>query len=120
VFDLRQCSASARAENPSRFSAAAEPKPQQDRNDTVTALRCAPRRITSMPYASNNDLPASVKLHFPEHAQDIFRKAFNNAWRTYSTREPRRREEIAHRVAWAAVKKRYRKVGQDWDPYPTS
>ena len=60
-----------------------------------------------MPYASNDDLPASTR----NHAQDIFREAFNHAWRTYGAREPQRREEIAHRVAWAAVKKRYRKVG---------
>ena len=30
--------------------------------------------------------------------------------------EPDRVEEIAHRVAWAAVKKRYRKVGSSWVP----
>jgi cation transport regulator len=65
-----------------------------------------------MPYASNDDLPASVRNHLPQHAQDIFRKAFNNAWRTYGARE-----EIAHRVAWAAVKKRYRKIDEDWAPY---
>jgi cation transport regulator ChaB len=31
--------------------------------------------------------------------------------------EPYRREEIAHHVAWAAMKTRYRKVGDDWVPY---
>jgi cation transport regulator len=77
-------------------------------------------RITSMPYASNDDLPARVKNHLPGHAQDIFREAFNNAWRTYGARQQHRREEIAHRVAWAAVKKRYRKVGKDWAPHPVS
>ena len=71
-----------------------------------------------MPYASNDDLPAAISRHLPERAQDIFRKAFNNAWRTYGAKEAYRREEIAHRVAWAAVKKRYRKVGEDWAPYP--
>ena len=70
-----------------------------------------------MPYTSNDDLPPAVRRHLPEHAQDIFREAFNNAWRTYGAREPYRREEIAHRVAWAAVKKSYRKVGDDWVPY---
>jgi cation transport regulator len=70
-----------------------------------------------LPYASNNDLPASLRRNLPEHAQDIFREAFNNAWRTYGAREAYRREEIAHRVAWAAVKKSYRKVGNDWVRY---
>ena len=70
-----------------------------------------------MPYLSNDELPFAIRGHLPEHAQDIFREAFNNAWRTYGTREPHRREEIAHRVAWAAVKKCYRKVGSDWVPF---
>jgi cation transport regulator len=45
------------------------------------------------------------------------REALNNAWREYGRREPYRREEIAHCVAWAAVKKRYHKVGNDWIPH---
>ena len=39
-----------------------------------------------MPYASNGELPASVRNHLPEHAQDIYREAFNHAWRTYDGR----------------------------------
>lgn len=69
-----------------------------------------------MPYASNAALPRSIRAHLPEHAQDIFREAFNHAWESYGAREPTRREEIAHRVAWAAVKRRYRKVGDYWEP----
>ncbi len=64
-----------------------------------------------MPYASNEDLPASVRKHLPDHAQDIYRSAFNHAWQTYGAVG---REGIAHRVAWAAVKKRYHKVGDSW------
>jgi cation transport regulator len=67
-----------------------------------------------MPYASNNDLPESVRLHLPLHAQDIFRAAFNSAWESYGVKEPWRREEIAHRVAWSAVKKRYRNLNGEW------
>lgn len=70
-----------------------------------------------MPYTSNDDLPPrSVRDHLPAHAQDIFRSAFNAAWRTYGKTDPARIEEIAHRVAWAAVKKRYRKLGDTWMP----
>jgi cation transport regulator len=71
-----------------------------------------------MPYASNEDLPLSIRQHLPLEAQEIFRKAFNSAWRTYADREPARLEEIAHRVAWSAVKKRYRKVGEEWVLFP--
>lgn len=69
-----------------------------------------------MPYSSNEALPLSIRAHLPPHAQDIFRAAFNHAWESYGMREPGRREEIAHRVAWAAVKRRYRKVGDRWEP----
>ena len=75
-----------------------------------------------MPYASNGDLPVSIRAHLPPHAQDIFRATFNSAWASYGAREPERREEIAHRIAWAAVKRRYRKRGDarvpiaaEWD-----
>lgn len=67
-----------------------------------------------MPYASVADLPVSIRAHLPEHALEIFRSAFNNAWVTYTERGDAQREAIAHRVAWAAVKRRYRKRGDDW------
>jgi cation transport regulator len=69
-----------------------------------------------MPYASNDDLPPAIRSRLPRHAQDIFRAAFNSAWTSYGARAPARREEIAHRVAWAAVKRQYRKLGGDWTP----
>jgi cation transport regulator len=67
-----------------------------------------------MPYASNDDLPPAIRLHLPPHAQEIFRAAFNNAWKRYGERDPERREEIAHRIAWSAVKRQYRKLGDRW------
>jgi cation transport regulator len=61
-----------------------------------------------MPYASNNELPITVQHVLPPHAQDTFREAFNHALDEYG------HEENAFRVAWAAVKKRYRKEGDEW------
>ncbi len=73
-----------------------------------------------MPYRSNQELPESVKNVLPGHAQDIYREAFDNAWAEYADPSKRRRneslEEVAHKVAWAAVKKRYEKVGNEWRP----
>lgn len=69
-----------------------------------------------MPYASNDDLPESIRSHLPRHGQDIFRAAFNSAWESYGSHDPSRREEMAHRIAWAAVKRRYQKIGRDWVP----
>ena len=67
-----------------------------------------------MPYSTNFDLPISVRDHLPEHAQDIYREAFNHAWQQYA--EDPRQKEIAHRVAWAAVKRVYVKMGSEWVP----
>lgn len=67
-----------------------------------------------MPYRVNAALPAAIQRRLPGHAQTIYREAFNHAWSSYG-RDPRR-EEIAHRVAWAAVKKSYRKAGDVWMP----
>ena len=61
-----------------------------------------------MPYATIAELPPSVR-HLPRHAQEIFRAAFNAAWDSYDADEL-----TAFRVAWAAVKKRYRKIGDIW------
>lgn len=71
-----------------------------------------------MPYRTNAELPDSVKNVLPEHAQDIFRDAFNHAWDEYADPVKRKgnssQEETAFRVAWAAVKKIYEKVGDRW------
>ncbi len=65
-----------------------------------------------MPYEVNADLPASVRSHLPERAQTIFREAFNHAYAAHA-RDPRQ-EEAAFRIAWAAVKRVYEKVGDEW------
>jgi cation transport regulator len=65
-----------------------------------------------VPYETNGDLPDRVRLHLPDHARTIYREAFNHAWQSY--RHDSRHEEIAHRVAWAAVKKSYVKRGDNW------
>lgn len=67
-----------------------------------------------MPYASNEDLPPSVRDHLPAHAQDIYRAAFNHAFAAHAGEHDR--EERAHRIAWAAVKRSYRKDGDRWVP----
>lgn len=65
-----------------------------------------------MPYTDIADLPASVRSHLPEHAQEIYLAAFNNAWQEYAERPDR--EVVAHKVAWAAVKHVYVKIGDEW------
>jgi cation transport regulator len=65
-----------------------------------------------VPYRHNDELPSALRRHLPEHAQDIYRAAFNNAFAAHSG-DPRR-EEAAHRIAWAAVKGSFVKVRDAW------
>jgi cation transport regulator len=66
-----------------------------------------------MPYQNVSELPDSATNVLPNHAQDIYKEAFNSAYEQYKDPEERRddadREEVAHRVAWSAVKKVYEK-----------
>ena len=81
--------------------------------NTIAARQTAGRRKeAAAPYRTNEDLPSSVRDHLPEHAQDIYREAFNNAHEAHAG-DPRQ-EEVAHRIAWAAVKRSYIKAGDEW------
>lgn len=75
--------------------------------------------MTYLPYKNLEDLPDRVKENLPKHAQEIYLKAFDNAWDQYKEPEERKgkepREETAHKVAWAAVKQKYHKnKSGDW------
>lgn len=66
-----------------------------------------------MPYKELKNLPDQVKNALPIHGQEIYIAAYNNAWDEYKDPEDRAtdssREETAHKVAWAAVKRVYHK-----------
>lgn len=66
-----------------------------------------------MPYNSTSELPENVRGVLPAHAQDIYKEAFNSAYKEYDKPSERRdnasQEEVAHRVAWSAVKQKYQK-----------
>ncbi len=71
-----------------------------------------------MPYGSISELPDSVKENLPKGAQEIYKEAYNSAHKEYKDPEKRRgkesQEEAAHKVAWAAVKKKYEKSNGKW------
>jgi cation transport regulator len=73
-----------------------------------------------MPYHSTSELADKIKNNLPEHAQKIYLEAFNHAWDEYKSPKNRRsgsQEEVSHKVAWAAVKKKYEKGSDDkWHP----
>ncbi len=56
-----------------------------------------------MPYEEITDLPESVREHLPEHAQQVYKSAFNSAQKQYGE------ESTAHRIAWSAVESKYKK-----------
>ena len=55
----------------------------------------------------------------PAHAQEIFKEAHSSALEQYKDPDKRRggkkesKEEVAHKVAWSAVKKKYQKREDD-------
>lgn len=71
-----------------------------------------------MPYHKASDLPDNVRKPLPKHAQEIFLAAFNNAWEEYEDPRERKgnasRDEVARKVAWAAVKQQYEKADGHW------
>ncbi len=55
----------------------------------------------------------------PDHAQEIYKEAHQSALERYQDPEKRRNsnesaEEVAHKVAWDAVKNKYEKKGGNW------
>ncbi len=61
---------------------------------------------------STSELPKGVE-DLPARAKEIYRKAHNNSLEQYKDPKKRRGraslEEVAHKVAWAAVKKQFTK-----------
>ena len=75
--------------------------------------------------ATSNDKKISARTKkqidsLPEHAQHIYKKAHASAIDQYQNPEKRRggkrqsAEQVAHKAAWAAVKKQYKKKGNEW------
>jgi cation transport regulator len=72
-----------------------------------------------MPYRRKESLPKQIKRSLPEEAQEIYKEAFNSAEEYYADPRKRRnpsddKEEIAAKIAWSAVKKKFRKGNGGW------
>jgi cation transport regulator len=66
---------------------------------------------SKLPYNKITELPKQVKDNVPKHGQEIYKEAFNSAIEQYDGDEER-----AHRVAWSAVKEKYKKEDGEWKP----
>ena len=62
-----------------------------------------------MPYSSIDELPEFIKSVLPVSAQKIFVKVFNKAYEDSGGDDV-----FAMKVAWAIIKKRYKKEGHKW------
>jgi cation transport regulator len=73
------------------------------------------------PYKTREELPDPIREHLPADAQDTYKEAFNSAWERFADPSKLKyggdREIASHRVAWFAVKKKYKKGPKgDWIP----
>ena len=79
---------------------------------STSAVRGKPRALSSRTKKQIDSLP--------QHAREIYKEAHANALKQYQKPEKRRGgkkqsvEQVAHKVAWAAVKKKYVKQGDTW------
>lgn len=67
-----------------------------------------------MPYSQKTELPQGVQNSLPKHAQEIYKEAYNSAWDQHDDKVKHEREEVSHRIAWAAVKKKYERSNGKW------
>lgn len=92
------------------------------RSNSSTSSRRGGSSISS---SSSSALSARTRKAIdtlPSHAQKIYTKAHKNALKQYASPSRRRggkrqsKEQVAHKVAWSAVKKEYKKKGDKWVP----
>jgi cation transport regulator len=100
-------------------------------NSTTRGKRSSRRGTNSSSSSGGSSTSSSSALSartrkaidtLPSHAQKIYSKAHKNALKQYASPSKRRggkgqsKEQVAHRVAWSAVKKEYKKKGDKWVP----
>jgi cation transport regulator len=95
------------------------------RGKSSSRSRTTPSRSSRSSSSSSSRLSARTRKAIdtlPSHAQEIYKKAHKSALKQYKSPSKRRggkqqsREQVAHKVAWSAVKKEYKKKGDKWVP----
>jgi cation transport regulator len=95
------------------------------RNNSSTSPRRSSSTTRSSGRSNSSALSARTRKAIdtlPSHAQKIYTKAHKNALKQYASPSKRRggkrqsKEQVAHKVAWSAVKKEYKKKGDKWVP----
>src|SRR5215203_3455783 len=92
-------------------------------NSSTSSRRGGSSISSSISSSSSSALSARTRKAIdtlPSHAQKIYTKAHKNALKQYASPSRRRggkrqsKEQVAHKVAWSAVKKEYKKKGDKW------
>ena len=93
------------------------------RNNSSSSTSIRRGRGTSNTSGSSSGLSPRTRKAIdtlPSHAQEIYLKAHKNAIRQYRSPYKRRggkqqsKEQVAHKVAWSAVKKEYKEKDDKW------
>src|SRR5919106_5184780 len=93
------------------------------RTTSNNSARGSKRSSSSGGNSSSSTLSARTRKAIdtlPSRAQKIYTKAHKNALKQYASPSKRRggkrqsKEQVAHKVAWSAVKKEYKKKGDKW------
>jgi cation transport regulator len=110
-----------------------KPSSSMRRRTTTRRGKSSSRRSRTTPTTSRRSSSSSSSSRLsartrkaidtlPSHAQEIYKKAHKSALKQYKSPSKRRggkqqsREQVAHKVAWSAVKKEYKKKGDKWVP----
>ena len=69
-----------------------------------------------MRYETKKDLPRILRDVLPDHAQDLYLEAYQQAWDSYEDEEggDLGRSGVAHQRGMSAVEIDYEKVGSTW------
>ena len=118
----RSTSRSGKRTNTGRTTSSNSARGSRRSSNSMSTRRSSGSSTSSSGSTSSSLSPRTRKAidTLPSHAQKIYTKAHKNALKQYSSPSRRRggkrqsKEQVAHKVAWSAVKKEYKKKGDKW------
>jgi cation transport regulator len=118
----RGTSRSGKRTNTGRTTSSNSARGSRRSSNSMSTRRSSGSSTSSSGSTSSSLSPRTRKAidTLPSHAQKIYTKAHKNALKQYSSPSKRRggkrqsKEQVAHKVAWSAVKKEYKKKGDKW------
>ena len=78
----------------------------------IFLLQNARQGDSQIKFDDDSELPKGISNNLPKNAQKLYKEVFNSAYDRY--KHDANVEQIAHRVAWGAVKEKFEKTGNRW------